>query len=74
MLKTPFLAMVAVRPLLNPLEPNPCSLTICLVTNHVLGTSFPLALLAINVTFTTSNGFTNMASVIPAPSPANENT
>lgn len=69
----PFLAIVAVNPLFRPLEPNPFSLTICLVTDHVLGTWVANDLLDCNVTFTTSKGLTKIASVIPAPKPAREN-
>lgn len=69
----PFLAIVAVKPLLRPLKPNPFSLTICLVTVQVLGTCAASALFDWSVTLTTSNGFTKIASVIPAPRPANAN-
>lgn len=65
--------MVAVTPLFNPFKPKPFSATICLVTLQVLGISLPVARFACNVTLTTSNGFTNIASVTPAPKPANEN-
>ena len=50
-----------------------CVATICLVTAHVLGISFKWARFDCNDTFTTSNGFTRIASVTPAPSPASEN-
>lgn len=65
--------MVAVNPLFRPRDPKPLSLTICLVTDQVLGTCVANDLLDCNVTLTTSNGFTSMASVMPAPKPAREN-
>lgn len=65
--------MVADNPLLRPLNPRPCSLTICLVTDQVLGNWAAKALSDCKVTLTTSKGFTNIASVTPAPRPARAN-
>lgn len=72
MLKDPFLYIVAVTPLLSPENPKPLVRTISLVTIHVLGIFAANSLLDCRVTLTTSKGFTKIASVTPAPRPANE--
>lgn len=72
MLNDPFLYIVAVTPLLSPENPKPLVRIISFVTIHVLGIFAASSLLDCKVTLTTSKGFTKIASVTPAPRPANE--